>query len=63
MSRWKLQVSHFKTILEEEFRISTVFIFVFEGVKKAEPQSYITVTIDTKHKVTDHYIQHEKLGV
>ncbi|XP_013863103.1 myosin light chain kinase, smooth muscle isoform X2 [Austrofundulus limnaeus] len=31
--------------------------------KKQEPESYITVTIDTKHKVRDHYNVHEKLGV
>ncbi|KAM6963475.1 myosin light chain kinase, smooth muscle-like [Tautogolabrus adspersus] len=31
--------------------------------KKEEPESYITVTIDTKHKVKDHYNVHEKLGV
>lgn len=31
--------------------------------KKEEPGTYITVTIDTKHKVTDHYNVHEKLGV
>ncbi|XP_035522793.1 myosin light chain kinase, smooth muscle-like [Morone saxatilis] len=31
--------------------------------KKKAPESYITVTIDTKHKVKDHYSVHEKLGV
>ncbi|KAG8008667.1 Myosin light chain kinase [Nibea albiflora] len=31
--------------------------------KKEEPRTYITVTIDTKHKVKDHYSVHEKLGV
>ncbi|KAM3592455.1 uncharacterized protein V6R79_019245 [Siganus canaliculatus] len=31
--------------------------------KKEEPESYVTVTIDTKHKVADHYNVHEKLGV
>lgn len=31
--------------------------------KKDEPDSYVTVTIDTKNKVTDHYSVHEKLGV
>ncbi|XP_070783037.1 myosin light chain kinase, smooth muscle-like [Enoplosus armatus] len=31
--------------------------------KKEKPESYITVTIDTKHKVKDHYDVHEKLGV
>ncbi|XP_038591011.1 myosin light chain kinase, smooth muscle-like isoform X2 [Micropterus salmoides] len=31
--------------------------------KKEEPASYVTVTIDTKHKVKDHYNVHEKLGV
>ncbi|XP_047465545.1 myosin light chain kinase, smooth muscle-like [Mugil cephalus] len=31
--------------------------------KKEEPESYVTVTIDTKHKVKDHYTVHEKLGV
>lgn len=31
--------------------------------KKEEPESYITVTIDTKHKVKDHFKVHEKLGV
>ncbi|XP_028287963.1 myosin light chain kinase, smooth muscle-like [Parambassis ranga] len=31
--------------------------------KKEKPGSYITVTIDTKHKVRDHYNVHEKLGV
>lgn len=31
--------------------------------KKKEPRSYITVTIDTEHKVQDHYDVHEKLGV
>ncbi|XP_043957725.1 myosin light chain kinase, smooth muscle-like [Gambusia affinis] len=30
---------------------------------KEEPGSYVTVTIDTKHKVKDHYNVHEKLGV
>ncbi|XP_060885151.1 myosin light chain kinase, smooth muscle-like [Labrus mixtus] len=31
--------------------------------KKQEPESFITVTIDTKHKAKDHYNVHEKLGV
>lgn len=31
--------------------------------KRDEPDSYVTVTIDTKHKVRDHYNVHEKLGV
>ncbi|KAK5611770.1 hypothetical protein CRENBAI_010143 [Crenichthys baileyi] len=31
--------------------------------KKHEPDSYVTVTIDTQHKVRDHYNVHEKLGV
>ncbi|CAJ1080340.1 myosin light chain kinase%2C smooth muscle-like [Xyrichtys novacula] len=31
--------------------------------KKEEPEQYVTVTIDTKHKVKDHYSVHEKLGV
>ncbi|XP_053197025.1 myosin light chain kinase, smooth muscle-like [Scomber japonicus] len=30
---------------------------------KEKPESYVTVTIDTKHKVKDHYNVHEKLGV
>ncbi|CAB1448705.1 unnamed protein product [Pleuronectes platessa] len=30
--------------------------------KKEEPKSYVTVTIDTKHKVKDHYNVHEILG-
>ncbi|XP_060951315.1 myosin light chain kinase, smooth muscle-like [Limanda limanda] len=29
---------------------------------KEEPKSYVTVTIDTKHKVKDHYNVHEILG-
>lgn len=41
-----------------------IFLFLcFEEEKKVASRSYIAVTIDTKHKVTDHYIQHEKLGV
>lgn len=31
--------------------------------KKEEPETYVTVTIDTKHKVKDHYNVHEQLGV
>ncbi|XP_054454827.1 myosin light chain kinase, smooth muscle-like isoform X2 [Anoplopoma fimbria] len=31
--------------------------------KKEESESYVTVTIDTKHKAKDHYNVHEKLGV
>ncbi|XP_071319736.1 myosin light chain kinase, smooth muscle-like isoform X2 [Trachinotus anak] len=31
--------------------------------RKEEPESYVTVAIDTKHKVKDHYDVHEKLGV
>lgn len=34
-----------------------------EEETKEEPESYVTVTIDTKHKVKDHYNVHEKLGV
>ncbi|XP_058477440.1 myosin light chain kinase, smooth muscle-like [Solea solea] len=34
-----------------------------EKEKKDELDSYITVTVDTKHKVKDHYNVHEKLGV
>ncbi|CAG5905633.1 unnamed protein product [Menidia menidia] len=30
--------------------------------KKEEPESFVTVTIDTKHKVKDHYDVKEKLG-
>uniref|UniRef100_A0A8C7STJ2 Myosin light chain kinase, smooth muscle-like n=1 Tax=Oncorhynchus mykiss TaxID=8022 RepID=A0A8C7STJ2_ONCMY len=33
------------------------------GEPKEESQSYVTVTIDTTHKVKDHYNVHEKLGV
>ncbi|KAI3365201.1 hypothetical protein L3Q82_010304, partial [Scortum barcoo] len=33
-----------------------------EKKKKDEPDSYITVTIDTKHMAKDHYNVHEKLG-
>ncbi|XP_035602993.1 myosin light chain kinase, smooth muscle-like [Oncorhynchus keta] len=33
------------------------------GEPKVESQSYVTVTIDTTHKVKDHYNVHEKLGV
>uniref|UniRef100_A0A4W5MYT3 Fibronectin type-III domain-containing protein n=1 Tax=Hucho hucho TaxID=62062 RepID=A0A4W5MYT3_9TELE len=33
------------------------------GELKEESQSYVTVTIDTTHKVKDHYNVHEKLGV
>lgn len=40
------------------------YFFVFEEKgKKEEPESYNTATIDTKHKVKDHYNVHEKLGV
>ncbi|KAF7204301.1 myosin light chain kinase, smooth muscle isoform X2 [Nothobranchius furzeri] len=31
--------------------------------KKEESEPYVMVTIDTKHKVNDHYNVHEKLGV
>ncbi|GAA6214339.1 myosin light chain kinase, smooth muscle-like isoform X1 [Lates japonicus] len=31
--------------------------------KKEEPETYVTVTVDTKHKVKDHYNVHEQLGV
>ncbi|XP_074519393.1 myosin light chain kinase, smooth muscle-like isoform X2 [Halichoeres trimaculatus] len=31
--------------------------------KKEAPESYVTVTVDTQHKVRDHYNVHEKLGV
>ncbi|XP_041818632.1 myosin light chain kinase, smooth muscle-like isoform X2 [Chelmon rostratus] len=31
--------------------------------KKEEPESYLTVIIDTDHKVKEHYNVHEKLGV
>nr|XP_046233018.1 myosin light chain kinase, smooth muscle-like [Scatophagus argus]XP_046233019.1 myosin light chain kinase, smooth muscle-like [Scatophagus argus] len=31
--------------------------------KKEDPGSYVTVNIDTKNKVKDHYNVHEKLGV
>ncbi|KAM6897279.1 myosin light chain kinase, smooth muscle-like [Xenentodon cancila] len=31
--------------------------------KKVEPDAHVIVTIDTKHKVKDHYDVHEKLGV
>ncbi|MEQ2298780.1 hypothetical protein AMECASPLE_008888 [Ameca splendens] len=31
--------------------------------QKHEPDSYVTVTIDTRHRVRDHYNVHEKLGV
>ncbi|XP_029978368.1 myosin light chain kinase, smooth muscle-like [Sphaeramia orbicularis] len=31
--------------------------------QKEDPKSYVTVTIDTKNKVKDHYNKHEKLGV
>lgn len=34
-----------------------------EEEKKAKPDSYVTVTINTKDKVTEHYSVHEKLGV
>lgn len=31
--------------------------------QQQQPVSYHTVTIDTTHRVTDHYDVHEKLGV
>ncbi|XP_051795867.1 myosin light chain kinase, smooth muscle-like isoform X1 [Acanthochromis polyacanthus] len=31
--------------------------------KKEEPESYVTVVTDTKHKIKEHYDVHEKLGV
>ncbi|XP_072230284.1 myosin light chain kinase, smooth muscle-like [Leuresthes tenuis] len=30
--------------------------------KNDEPESYVTVDVDTKHKIKDHYDVHEKLG-
>lgn len=33
------------------------------GEKKEEADSYVTLTIDTEHKVRDHYNVHEQLGV
>lgn len=38
-------------------------VFVSKEEKKEKPGSYVTVTIDTKHKARDHYNVHEKLGV
>lgn len=38
-------------------------LFLLKEEIKEEPGSYVTVTIDTKHKVKDHYNVHEKLGV
>lgn len=40
-----------------------LYFCVFEEAKTEEPEPYVTVTIDTKNKVTDHYNVHEKLGV
>ncbi len=37
--------------------------FMFEEEKKEKAESYVAVIPDTKHKVTDHYNVHEKLGV
>lgn len=45
------------------FVTSCVFFVFEEKEKEEEPEPYITVTIDTKHKVKDHYKVHEKLGV
>lgn len=42
---------------------ASVCVSLCEEEKKDEPDSYVTVTIDTKNKVTDHFSVHEKLGV
>lgn len=40
-----------------------VFVSFCTEKETEESQPYIKVTIDTTHKVKDHYNVHEKLGV
>lgn len=37
-------------------------LFVSKEEKKEKPESYVTVTPDTKNKIRDHYNLYEKLG-
>lgn len=42
----------------------SIFSLCAEVMKqKQQPASYDIVTINTNHKVTDHYNVHEKLGL
>lgn len=43
--------------------LTSVYFLFEEEEKKEEAVSYVMVTIDTKHKIKDHYNVHEKLGV
>lgn len=69
MSRWRLGVSDklaescFRYHCWEKLLYYFLCVFVPKEEMKPEPESYVTVTIDTKHKVRDHYNVYEKLGV
>lgn len=58
-----LRIFHVFCRLSRGLFVTSVYFFAFEEKKKEERMTYITVTIDTKHKVKDHYNVHEKLGV
>ncbi|XP_028989089.1 myosin light chain kinase, smooth muscle-like isoform X2 [Betta splendens] len=47
----------------EPSRESECVTMATERVKKEEPESYVTLSVDTEHKVRDHYNVHEQLGV
>lgn len=54
----------FRVIVCTWFLYLYTFYNLCAGVmKQQQPASYDPITIDGKHKVTDHYNVHEKLGV
>lgn len=43
--------------------IVSLFVDLDKPPKEEEAQSYAFVSIDSSHKVSDHYVSQEKLGV
>lgn len=63
MTTTSRQFKCFRSFYVLDVCILTPIFSLCAEVMKQQPASYNTVTIDTTHKVTDHYNVHEKLGV
>ncbi|XP_033974932.1 myosin light chain kinase, smooth muscle-like isoform X1 [Trematomus bernacchii] len=61
--RFRVRAYNSAGVSEPSMESECVNMATTKEEKKDEPDSYVTVTIDTKHKAKDHYNVHEQLGV
>ncbi|XP_017293667.1 myosin light chain kinase, smooth muscle isoform X2 [Kryptolebias marmoratus] len=64
LGRYRFRVRAYNSVgISEPSQESKSVRMATAKTRKEEPESYVTVTIDTKHKVRDHYDVHQRLGV